>query len=128
MKYLTQIYNLYNKLKPQATTTTVVGTKSANNTKLDYNKVRDLLIAEYSRKLLENLKQELESLYLKEREIEKSLNPHTAKHQEVVQNMHNINANLNIIKTELNNHMSQGELLINNIKEDLKLLPYKNKE
>lgn len=105
--------------------------KSYNNAKitttsnLDPKKVQDLLIYQYSKTFLENMRQSLEQAYTQEREKEKNVNIHSEKHREIVQRMHDITENITKVNDELANLTNCTEQITNKIKSDLKLHPYK---
>lgn len=83
--------------------------KSLNNPKitttsnLDPKKVHDLLIYQYSKTFLEDMRQSLEQAYTREREKEKDVKIHSEKHREIVQRMHDITENITKINYELAN-------------------------
>lgn len=84
------------------------GTNSKNITnnqpksKIDKTKIQDMLFFEYSITLLETMKKTYELIYLKEREQEKLLIPHTEKHLEKIELMNKIREDIVKIQAELN--------------------------
>lgn len=97
--------------------------KRINN--LDSKKIQDLLIVNYSKTFLEELRRSLEHAYTKEREKEKSVIAHSDKHRETVQRMHDITENITKVSDELSNLNNIGEQITTKIKNDLKLHPYR---
>lgn len=100
-------------------------TKSSKVSKIDPKKITELMLNNYTKQLLRELRQELEAAYLREREKESTIKTkHTEQHRQVVQRMHDITDNINIVSNELSNVENQDHHLMSKIKTELKLHPY----
>lgn len=72
-----------------------------NNTKIDYKVINTLLVQYYTKTILTTIKNELSEKYLKLREQEKQLEPHSTKHIIMTEQMHRITEDISKIQAEL---------------------------
>jgi hypothetical protein len=89
--------------------------------KIDRNKIQELIIREYTQKLLDNLKENYETLFIEKRMQESKTIRYTSEHNNLVLEMADIVANIDKIKKEEIIIETDTKNLIQSIEEDLDL-------
>lgn len=98
--------------------------QTVNASKIDFLKIQELLIMQYSERILENFENELNLAYEQHRHYEITLVPHSKQHHDVIDVIKAIRKDLEIIQLERDIIKQKNTNNVNKIKQDLNISTY----
>lgn len=119
--YYKRILNYLRKYTDNKSDTTSTSKIDITNSKVDFTKINELVLQEYSIKLLKNFKQDYEKQYMTLKNQEKAVTIHTPRHHKIIDQVHTIIDNITKLNDEIDILSKNASSIEDSIRKDLQL-------